>query len=174
MKILCNRPSQLLFSLTTMAIVTGCESASAVATATSPTSATKCQTAFDPAMNIVAAGGTAAVAISTQPECVWTAQSQASWITDVSPASSQGSGQLQFRAAANPSTTARIGEIVVNGDSIRVTQDARPAVPAAGGTGGGGGAGPGGRGGDDEEDDEEDDDDDGGNGGKGKGKKGKS
>jgi hypothetical protein len=167
MKFFGTKPFQLLFMLTAVAIVGGCESASAVATATSPTSATKCQASFDPSARVVAAGETATVSISTQPECTWSAQSQASWITHVSPASSQGSGQLQFRVAANPSTTARVGEVVVNGDAITVTQEAAPPAPARGGTGGTSPP----RGGDDDDEDDEGEDD---GGSSGKGKKGKS
>jgi hypothetical protein len=73
-----------------------------------------------------AAGGTGTVTITTQPECAWTASTQSGWISDLSPTSGQGNGQITFRATANSQTSAREGEIVINDARARVTQQGSP------------------------------------------------
>jgi len=73
--------------------------------------------------------------VATQPECGWSAVSQAGWITNVSPSSGQGSGQLAFQAAANPSTSTRTGEIVVNDGRVQIVQEGSPCVFAGGSPG---------------------------------------
>lgn len=62
------------------------------------------------------------VPVSTTAECEWTAASEASWISSVSPASGQGSGQIEFRVTPNPAAVARQGDLVVNSDRLRVQQ----------------------------------------------------
>jgi hypothetical protein len=103
--------------------VAACSSSSTSSAGTGPTSP-KCQiTAAQPA-NILADGGTGTIAITAQPECEWTVSSQPSWISDVSPTSGQGNGNVAFRAAANPTPSTREGEIVVNDNHVRVIQEA--------------------------------------------------
>jgi hypothetical protein len=118
----------LLTAMVAVVIVLGCESASAVSMTTGPTAAAKCQPQLAGSSNVLAAGGSGEVNITTQPECAWNAASQAGWITDLTPASGQGSGQLSFHAAANRSPSARTGEIVVNEGRIQVVQEAAPCV----------------------------------------------
>ena len=67
-------------------------------------------------------GGAGSVTVTTQPECAWTAASEAPWITGVTPASGQGSGEVQFQVAPNPNGTAREGTIVLNDIRARVSQ----------------------------------------------------
>jgi hypothetical protein len=71
-----------------------------------------------------AAGGTATLAVTTQPECAWEASTTASWISGLSPASGQGTGNVAFRAAPNEGTSTREGAIVVNGQQVVVSQRA--------------------------------------------------
>lgn len=68
------------------------------------------------------AGGVGTLTVTTQPECAWTATAEVSWITGLSPAEGQGSGQVQFQAAANPNGTARSGAINVNGQRATIQQ----------------------------------------------------
>jgi len=118
---------------------------STVATSTGP-SPSKCPvTLVVPASAVSASGDTSTVGVTTQPECAWSASSDAGWITGLSPSSGQGSAQLQMQIAANPNGTARQGDIVVNGERARIRQDAAPCafelsateqtIAAAGGTG---------------------------------------
>ena len=137
------RPLQMLVGMITT-IILGCDSMSAVATATSLTAAAKCQPVLGTSSNLVAAGGAGAVTITTQPECASNASSPAGWITGLSPTSGQGSARVEFRADPNPLPSVREGKIVVNDDRIRVAQDAAPclfevrpgnlAISASGGT----------------------------------------
>jgi len=118
---------------------------STVATATGPSPA-KCAVALAVPTSPVGSGGDATtIGVTTQPECAWSASSDAGWITGLTPSSGQGSAQLQMQVAANPSGTARQGDIIVNGERGRIRQDAAPCafelsatdqtIPAAGGTG---------------------------------------
>lgn len=106
----------------------------------------KCAVALSPAATTMdAGGGTGSIAVTTDPECAWTAEAQASWIAEVSPTRGQGSGQITFRAAQNPSGTPRESAIVVNNQRLTVRQDPAPCgfetsvsntrFPAAGGAG---------------------------------------
>ena len=121
------RPALLTIALIAVVVVLGCESASAVTVASGPTAASKCQPQLT-VSSLVAAGGSGAVNIATQPECAWSATSQTGWITNLSPASGQGSSQLAFQAAPNRSPSARTGEIIVNEERIQVVQEGVPCV----------------------------------------------
>src|SRR4051812_36849783 len=91
----------------------GCES-SQVSSGPTPV---KCEVSV-PASSISmeAAGGAGTVAVTTNPECTWTASAaDVSWISQVSPASGQGSASVSFHVAANTLTAARQGDLVVNG-----------------------------------------------------------
>ena len=100
-----------------------CSSSSTSTTGPTPV---KCQVALSTPPTLDANGGTGTVTVTTQPECAWTASTQLSWLSDLSPTSGQGSGQVAFRAAANPQASAREGEIVVNDARARITQQASP------------------------------------------------
>jgi len=118
---------------------------STVATETGPSPA-KCGVSLAVPTSPVGSGGDATtIGVTTQPECAWSASSDAAWITGLTPSAGQGSAQLQMQVAANPSGTARQGDIIVNGERGRIRQDAAPctfelsateqSVPATGGTG---------------------------------------
>jgi len=118
---------------------------STVATSTGPSPAKCAVTLAIPASPVSSGGDTATVGLTTQPECAWSASSDAAWITGLNPSSGQGSAQLQMQVAANPDGTARQGDIIVNGQRARIRQDAaacrfelstgEQTVPASGGTG---------------------------------------
>ena len=73
---------------------------------------------------LAASGGMGAVAVTTEPECAWTATADASWISRIIPSSGQGSVALQVEATANPSPVMRQTEISVNGVRARIQQEA--------------------------------------------------
>jgi len=126
-----------------LAIATiGCDSKSSTATGPSPV---KCQVSLGaPSDSIVPAGGKSAISVTAQPECAWTASSDAAWITGLTPASGQGNGRVEFQATANPAATMRQGHIAVNDQQIPVQQQPAPCrfevsplaptIDAAGGT----------------------------------------
>lgn len=124
--------------------ILGCNSTTTnVATGPTPVkcavSLTLSQATMDPA------GGAGSVTVSTAPECAWTASSDASWMTNLSPGTGQGTGEISFQVAPNPNQSMRQGDIVVNGVRAHVSQNApactigiaptSAALPAAGGSG---------------------------------------
>ena len=87
----------------------------------------KCQVSVStPASNLDAAGGTGSVAVSTEPECTWTASTTANWISNLAPATGQGSGRVEFRVPANPAPSMRQGEVTINGTNAVVRQEGSP------------------------------------------------
>jgi hypothetical protein len=72
-------------------------------------------------------GATATVGsvnVNTGAGCAWTAVSNASWITITSGSVASGAGSVVFAAAANTSTTQRIGTLTIGGQTLTVTQAA--------------------------------------------------
>jgi hypothetical protein len=63
------------------------------------------------------------VTVTVPPECAWTVSTPTSWISELSPASGQGDGNVVFRASPNATASAREGEIVVNDNRVRVVQE---------------------------------------------------
>ena len=108
------------------AIAAGCGSSSSTSTGPSPA---KCQVSLtaSPA-SFAAEGGSGTVAVATQPECAWTVSAQPAWMSEPSPKSGQGNGQVTFQAAANPLPAARQGEIAVNDNRVTVRQEAATCV----------------------------------------------
>ncbi len=109
--------------LVAAAFTGGCDSSSTITT-TSPDQVVKCQVSLATPSVVDAGGGAATFSVSTQPECAWNASSAVNWISGLSPASGQGSGNVDFRVAPNDDSSAREGEIVVNDGRVRVSQRA--------------------------------------------------
>jgi hypothetical protein len=104
------------------AVIAGaCETSSTITTTPDPV---KCQVSLGTTPMVEAVGGNGTLAVTTQPECAWEASTSASWISGLSPASGQGTGNLAFRVAPNEGTASREGTIVVNGQQARVSQRA--------------------------------------------------
>ena len=131
----------LVTAMTAAAVGGGCKPNSTVATA--PTQA-KCQVALAASSSTIGnQGGTGTFTVTTAPECPWDVSTGVNWLSGLSPTSGQGNGTVEFRAAPNPLPAAREGEIVVNDNRLRVSQQAAPcrldvqpgslAIDAAGG-----------------------------------------
>ena len=85
----------------------------------------KCQVLLDaPAGAVEAGGGTVGVGVRTQPECAWTASSDAPWVMSLAPVSGQGPGEIRVQVSANPVASTRRAEIIVNGNRAPVQQAA--------------------------------------------------
>ena len=110
-----------LFTLVA-ALVSGCET-SATVTTTGP-NPVKCQVSLGAMTAVDPGGGSASLAITTQPECAWDAATNVSWISGLSPTAGQGTANIAFRVAANEGASSREGMIVVNGEPARVSQRA--------------------------------------------------
>lgn len=117
-----------------------CGSQSNTSTGPSPV---KCQVTLQaPSDSIESTGGKGVIAVTAQPECSWTASSGAAWLT-LASSSGQGSGQVEFQAAANTAATMRQGSISVNNQQVPVQQrpaacrfDVSPLTPSVGPEGG--------------------------------------
>jgi hypothetical protein len=125
-------------------LVSGCQTSSTVTDVATAPDAPKCQVTLSPPGAIEAAGGSGTFSVTTQPECAWTASSAVNWISDLSPASGQGTRDVEFHVAANDGSAIREGDILVNDSRVRVSQKApcrfavSPAsqtIDASGGTG---------------------------------------
>ena len=112
----------LVTAISAGAVAGGCSSNSTVATG--PTQL-KCQVALAaPSSSIGPDGGTGTITVTTSPECPWDVSTGANWLSGLSPTSGQGTGTVEFRAAPNPLPSVREGEIVVNENRLRVSQQA--------------------------------------------------
>jgi hypothetical protein len=84
-------------------------------------------------------GGTGAINVSAGPSCAWTVSTDATWITFPGATTGQGNGTVSFTVSANSATDARIGYIMVQRQSQRISQDGlggpTPISPADGATG---------------------------------------
>ena len=119
------RPSgSVAVVLVAAAVTAGCSASSTtIVTGTGPESV-KCQVSLANSSVVDAGGGAARLSIATQPECGWTVSSAVNWISGLSPASGQGSGDVEFQVTPNDGSSAREGDIVVNESRVRVSQRA--------------------------------------------------
>ncbi len=72
--------------------------------------------------NVLAAGGSNSVSMSTAGDCAWLAASHVSWITITGGRSGTGGGTIAFNVAANTSTISREGTITAGGQTLTVIQ----------------------------------------------------
>jgi len=134
-------------AVSTAVVVAGCTSTSLSTPDRPPDqSSSKCQvTATGPQSAVAGTGGSGTVTVNATPECAWSASTQATWLTDLSPAAGQGAGNIQFKAAPNPDPARRQGDIAVSGTVVHISQDPAPCsfqitpqalnIPFAGGSG---------------------------------------
>ena len=59
---------------------------------------------------------------------MWTASTQAGWITIMPPGSGQGDGSVSFRVGENPDPIPRQGTLVVNDKSVELSEAAAPCA----------------------------------------------
>jgi hypothetical protein len=73
-------------------------------------------------VSVPSTGSTSAVSVITGTSCSWTAVSTVSWITVTSGATGSGIGQVNYTVAANTTTAARTGSLIVAGVTVTFTQ----------------------------------------------------
>ena len=83
---------------------------------------------FPMAFSIGAAGGTASMTVSGNPECSWTATSSDSWVTVTGGASGKGNGLTSISVAANAGAP-RSAVLTIAGVRVPVTQAGGQASP---------------------------------------------
>ena len=119
------RPTRLVAVVLVAAAVTaGCSASSTTTVTGTGPGPVKCGVSLADPSVVDAGGGAARLSIATQPECAWTVSSAVNWISGLSPASGQGSGDVEFRVTPNDGSSAREGDIVVNESRVRVSQRA--------------------------------------------------
>lgn len=90
---------------------------------------TSCTYTISPtSANIIAAGGTGTVNVTSQSGCSWTAVSISSWITVTSGSSGSATGSVGYSVASN-TTAQRSGTITIAGQTFTITQDAGNGQP---------------------------------------------
>jgi hypothetical protein len=93
-----------------------------------PQGSVVCTYALSPGYEIAVpgTGGTGSITVTTQPSCVWSAQSSASWLTVSTPPASSatgtGTGTFQYTAVENNTGADLIGTISVAGQNLTVLQ----------------------------------------------------
>jgi hypothetical protein len=83
-----------------------------------------------PAQSFTSAGGEGGVSITTAGGCGWTASSNSEWITINANSNHDGSASISYTVAANTGT-ARVGALIIAGQSFVVTQAAASGCGAA-------------------------------------------
>jgi hypothetical protein len=84
--------------------------------------ATPCHGAISPAVaKFRAAGGSGEMTVSTEPECGWTAMSNASWITIAAPGAGTGRGAVRYSVAPFAGHL-RVGTVAIAGEIFTVGQ----------------------------------------------------
>src|SRR5689334_18432291 len=107
-------------------LLMGCGSS---ATTTVGPSLVKCATtSAAPAEVLPAGGGSSTLSVVALPECTWTASTSSPWITDLTPKSGQGNGEIQFRALPNPVPAGRESDLLINDSVVRLKQAAAPCT----------------------------------------------
>lgn len=76
-----------------------------------------------------AAGGTTVVNVTAPSGCAWTTTSTVEWLVVLSGASGEGSGNVLFSAAPNPSSTARTGSVTAAGKTVQIVQEGTVSNP---------------------------------------------
>jgi len=86
-------------------------------------SGVSCTYSITPTSNSVSAsGGNGTVSVTALSGCVWTAISNASWLTVTSGSSGNGNGTVAYSVAQNTSTSSRTGTLIIAGQTFTVTQ----------------------------------------------------
>jgi hypothetical protein len=124
---MANLRAGLIIALAVALASAGC--GSSTSTSTAPSTVPRCSVSLPSTeFSVPASGGRGTVAISTNRECAWTANSSAPWLTISGAASGQGDGRVDYVAAQNSDPTTRRGVIELNDQRANVTQGAADCV----------------------------------------------
>lgn len=73
-------------------------------------------------LSLGAAGGSGSFTVTTSAGCGWSIGGSVAWLTFTTPTTGTGSGTVSFTAAANGSTSARSGQLVIAGIAVLVSE----------------------------------------------------
>ena len=117
--------SAIVMACAAVALAAGCtQSSSTVTTNPDAVTTSKCQVSLSTPSVMGPDGGSGSVAVTTQPECAWTASATVNWISALSPASGQCTGNVAFQVSANDTSGTREGDVVINDVRAHVSQRA--------------------------------------------------
>jgi uncharacterized repeat protein (TIGR03803 family) len=88
---------------------------------------------------IAAEGGSNSVGVAASNGCAWNASTSSGFITITSGNGGSGDGTVGYTIAINSNTTARVGTLVIAGQTFTVTQASIPLITSIARTNGGGG-----------------------------------
>ncbi|MEW6131518.1 MAG: PQQ-dependent sugar dehydrogenase, partial [Acidobacteriota bacterium] len=87
------------------------------------TNTTSCSYSINPtSQTFSASGGSGSVTVNTTAGCMWSAMSNAAWLSITSSTSGTGPGSVNFNVAANTTTSQRQGTLTIAGQTFTVTQ----------------------------------------------------
>lgn len=72
--------------------------------------------------NVVQAGASHSVNVTTTSTCTWTATTNVSWISFTGNTNGTGNGTINYSVDANPNAVSRTGTITIGGQTLTVTQ----------------------------------------------------
>ncbi len=81
-----------------------------------------CSISLSASNDFDSSASTGAVVVTTQPYCSWDVSSQADWITVTPPLSGEGNTTIIFNVDENTGTASRSGTIIINQQSVTITQ----------------------------------------------------
>jgi hypothetical protein len=82
----------------------------------------------DNGVNLLPGGKVGQITVTTNPECPWTASSNAAWLEVIGASSGTGTATLTWRAARNPSPNPRAGALTIGGRTFVVAQNGAAIV----------------------------------------------
>jgi hypothetical protein len=122
-----NRFASTVVALATVVTAVACGTTATTNVGPSPV---RCELSLSSSPNPVpAAGGPVTVAVAADPECEWTATENSTWITQMVPASGQGSAQITLTTTANNTLSARQDMVTVNGVNQVIRQESGTCTP---------------------------------------------
>jgi hypothetical protein len=107
----------------------GCSKTTTSLTAPTTPTADKCQISVSNApTSFSASGGQGSLTIATSRDCTWSIKTEATWVSIAADSGGQGEASIPYTVAPNPVPSSRAGAIIVDTQSIAISQAAAPCV----------------------------------------------
>ena len=107
----------------------GCSKTTTSLTAPTAPTADKCQINVSNApTSFSASGGQGSLTIATSRDCTWSIKTEATWVSIAADSGGQGEASIPYTVAPNPVPSSRAGAIIVDTQSIAISQAAAPCV----------------------------------------------
>jgi hypothetical protein len=107
----------------------GCTKTTTALTAPTPATADKCLVSVSSnPTSFSSSGGQGSVTIATARDCTWSIKTDANWVSIAADSGGQGEASIQYTVAPNPVPSSRAGAIIVDTQSVAISQAAAPCV----------------------------------------------